>query len=341
MIQTAMRVSIQTTLLELIKQKIVGEDSLGRVIADVLNISLDAAYRRNRNETPLTIDEVQKLCKHFAISFDTIAQLSDNQVLFEYSPLYHYDFRLEGYLEGMLTSLRKLSQTTDPKIILTTNNLSVFQLLNFPHLTRFRLYFWAKTHLQVEEYKDKLFEHEKTTENAHAIGYEILQRYNQIPSIECYDPEFLKGLMRQIHYYSSAHLFKDPSYPLRLMDEVKMMADHIKEQTKIGKKFIYRQEPLPNGGEYDVYLNDTINSENTIYYTSKEGDGIYLIHNHLNYLHTSNPMYVKESKSILDKQLANSSLISKVNEKQRNVFFHKIDKDIHVFRSKIEADLLM
>ncbi len=336
-----MKTSIQTAILEKVKQKIGTEDTLGKVLSDVLNISLDAAYRRNRNETPLTIDEVQKLCLTFNISFDSLLELKDNQVVFEYSPLYNYDFSLESYLEGLLNALKMLSQTTNAKVILTTNNLSLFQLLNFPHLTRFRLFFWAKTHLQVEEYKDKLFEHEKVTDNAYSIGYEILQRYTHIPTIECYDHEFLKGLMRQIHYYSSAHLFKDPQYPLKMMDEVKLMADHIKEQTRIGKKFIYGQGVPESNNDFEVYLNDTINSENTFYYSSDQQEGIYLVHNHLNYIHTTNPTYVKESKSILDKQLANSSLISKVNEKQRNVFFHKIDHDINVFRTKIEADLLM
>ncbi len=40
-----------------------------------------------------------------------------------------------------------------------------------------------------------------------------------------------------------------------------------------------------------------------------------------------------------DKQLANSSLISVVNERERNNFFADFEKTIGVFRKKIEADL--
>lgn len=334
-----MRQNIQTTLLEVVKQKIAKEDNIGGVLSELLDISIDAAYRRNRNETPFTIEEVKKICKHFNISFDNLTNVKENQVLFEYSPLYNYDFSFDSYLDGLLAALKNLGNCTNPSITLTANNIALFQLLNFPHLTRFRLYFWAKTHLQIEEYQNELFQEEKLTEHAYSVGYEILQRYVKIPTVECYDPEFLKGFMRQIQYYSSAHLFKDPEYPLQLMDEIKMMADHIKEQATLGKKFIYRQQPPVDGNQYDLYLNDTINADNTYYYTSKEQDGIYLVHNHLNFLHTSNPTYVEESKSILDKQLANSSLISKVNEKERNSFFHKLDRTIELFRKKIEADL--
>jgi len=330
---------VQTTLLSIIKQKIPKDDTIGNVLAELLNISIDAAYRRNRNETPFTIYEVSKICKHFNISFDNLSAVKENQVLFEYSPLYNYDFSFDTYLDGLLAALKNLGNCTQPSITLTANNIALFQLLNFPHLMRFRLYFWAKTHLQIEEYQNELFQEEKLTDHAYSVGYEILQRYVKIPTVECYDPEFLKGFMRQIQYYSSAHLFKDPEYPLQLMDEIKMMADHIKEQAVLGKKFIYRQQPPAGGNEYELYLNDTINADNTFYYSSDEKEGIYLVHNHLNFLHTSNPTYVEESKSILDKQLANSSLISKINEKERNSFFHKLDKTIALFRNKIESDL--
>lgn len=330
---------IQTTLLSIIKQKIPKGDNIGNVLAELLNISVDAAYRRNRNETPFTIQEVNKICSHFNISFDNLAAVKENQVLFDYSPLYNYDFSFDTYLDGLLGALKNLGGCTHPSIILTANNIALFQLLNFPHLMRFRLYFWAKTHLQIQEYQNELFQEEKLTDYAYSVGYEILQRYVKIPTVECYDPEFLKGFMRQIQYYSSAHLFKDPEYPLQLMDEIQMMADHIKEQAVLGKKFIYRQQPPAGGNEYELYLNDTINADNTFYYSSDEKEGIYLVHNHLNFLHTSNPTYVEESKSILDKQLANSSLISKINEKERNSFFHKLDNTITRFRNKIESDL--
>jgi hypothetical protein len=333
--------TVQEQLIELIKQRIQGQETVGRVLADILSISQDAAYRRNRGETPFTIDEVKKLCLHFNISFDSLCNIDQTKVLFEYNPLINYDFSLESYLEGLLHAFRRLSNTTQPKIVLTANNIALFQLLNFPHLIRFRLYFWAKTHLQIPEYQDQLFEHEKVTENAYNLGREILQRYNKIPTAECYDPEFLKGLLRHIHYYASAHLFKDPYYALRLVDEVKMMSSHIKHQATLGKKFIYGEQPPADGHQYDVYLNDTINTDNTFYYTSEEAEGIYLAHNHMNYLHTSDKNYTRESKLIIDKQIANSSLISRVNEKQRNAFFHKIDMNIQLFRQKIEADILL
>ena len=61
----------------------------------------------------------------------------------------------------------------------------------------------------------------------------------------------------------------------------------------------------------------------------------------MNYLHTSDEVYVSDTKKILDKQLANSSLISVVNEKERNSYFFDLEKMIRSFRARIESDLMM
>jgi hypothetical protein len=333
-----MKQDIQTTLFQLIKQKNAGEDALGNVLSDILSISSDAVYRRLRNETALTIQEVKKLCVHYNISFDALCAIGDGKVVFSYPPLDTFDFSLESYLEGILNAFHKLKQLSGGEIILSVNNIQFFQLLNFPQLMRFKLYFWAKTHLQMEEYKDQQFKHEKTSDTAFSLGMEILQIYNSIPSKEIYDPEFMRGFLRQIHYYYTSHLFEDPSYALFLHDRILLLSSHLEEQANCGKKFMYGTQAPANGNNFEMYLNETINSDATFYYSGKELQGVYLTHNLMNYLETTDKNYVNDSKLIIDKQLANSSLISVVNEKERKNFFYEFNKTINSFKKKMEAD---
>jgi hypothetical protein len=213
-----MKQAIQVTLFQLIKQKLAGEDALGLALSDVLNISPDAVYRRYRNETALTINEVKKLCAHFNISFDALCEMGEGKVIFTYPPLNTYDFSMESYLEGILIGFQRLKSLGSPEMILSINNVSMFQLMNFPHLVRFKLFFWAKTHLQIPDLKETLFTHEKTSETAFHYGKEILQIYNAIPSKEIYDLEYMRGFLRQIEYYFKAHLFAEPEYALFLCD---------------------------------------------------------------------------------------------------------------------------
>ncbi len=330
---------IQTTLFQILKQKIAGEESIGNALSDLLSISPDAAYRRFRNETPLTIQEVKKICTHYTISFDALCEIGEGKVVFSYPPLNTFDFSLESYLEGILLAFQKLKSLSAPEIILSVNNVHFFQLLNFPQLVRFKLYFWAKTHLQIPDYKNQAFKHEKTSENAFALGKEILQIYNSIPSKEIYDFDFMRGFLRQIQYYYKAHLFEDPEYALFLYDRILLMSSHLREQAAGGKKFMFGTQAPASGNNFEMYLNETINSDVTFYYQSKEYQGLYLTHNVMNYLETTNENYVSDSRMIIDKQLANSSLISIVNEKERNNFFFEFDRTVNSFKKKIEADL--
>jgi hypothetical protein len=334
-----MKQDIQTTLFQLLKQKIAGEDTIGNALSDLLSISPDAVYRRYRNETPLTIQEVKKICGHYNISFDALCQFGNGKVVFSYPPLDTFDFSLESYLEGILIAFQKLKSLSSPEIILSVNNIQLFQLLNFPQLVRFKLYFWAKTHLHIDAYQGQLFKHDKTSETAFSLGKEILQIYNSIPSKEIYDPEFMRGFLRQIQYYYNAHLFEDPSYALFLYDRVLLLSSHLRSQANCGKKFIYGTSAPANGNDFSMYLNETINADATFYYQCKELSGMYLTHNIMNYLETTNESYVADSKLIIDKQLANSSLISIVNEKERNNFFFEFERTITSFKKKIEADL--
>ena len=329
----------QTRLFALVKSKLDGKDNLGSVLGDLLHLSTDAIYRRSRNETPLTIHEVELICNHFRISFDAIINNTPNRVTFSYKPLSEFDFSLEGYLGSIQQAFKKLRGCSNPHIRITTKNLPILQLLNFTRLSRFRLYYWAKTHLHIPEYQNQKFREERVTDTTFKLGADILDDYVNIPTEECYDAEFMRGFIRQILYYSGARLFEDPALALKLIDDVRQMSDHIRIQITTGRKIKYRDDPRNTGSTYEVYLNDTINADNTFYYTCDEIEGVFISHNMLNFLHTTDPLYVTESKNIMARQFDNSSIISRVNEKQRNEFFYRLNKDIEQAQRQIQADI--
>lgn len=334
-----MQIDYQSQLIELIKLQLTQDESIGNSISEVLSISPDAAYRRFRGETPFTINELQKISKHFGISLDNLFGIKKNNVSFEYQPLSNYDFTMEGYLEGILRGLKFIKAQSNPALIISINNTPLIQLLNFPHLIRFKLFFWAKTHLQIEDYANIKFIREKPTEKVFLLGREVLQHYNSIPSRELLDPELLRGFIREIQYYFSAQHFEDPNYAIYLMDQLLEFVSHLKEQTAIGKKFIYGTQPPADGNNFEVYHNDVLNGITSTYYKTDETTGLYIAHNFLNTLHTLDQVYVEESAEVLEKQLANASLISLTNEKERNSYFKQLENAIERARKQMELEI--
>lgn len=330
---------IQDLLIEQLKRKLEKGETLAQLLSDTLHISSDAAYRRLRGETLFSIQETKKLCDSFEISFDALSAIREGHVVFRHQPLNTIDFSLESYLQGILDAFIKLDKMGGAEIFLSVNNLNFLQLMNFPQLVRFKLYFWAKTHLQIPKYKDEKFVHKKTTDSAFALGKEILRLYCKIPSKEIYDPEFMRGFMRQIHYYFKARLFEEPEYALFLHDRISMLSQHLNEQAQAGKKFIYGTKPPETGNEFEMFYNETINSDGSFYYQSNEQKGLFVTHNIMSYLETDNPNYTRDSKLIIDRQMANSSQISLINERERNNFFYEFDRTNQRFKKRITAEL--
>jgi hypothetical protein len=330
-----MRIDHQAEIFEIIKRKIQGIDSLGNAVGDILCISQDAVYRRFRGDTLLTIYEIEKLAKHFDFSIDALFEMNKNKIVFDFQAFSAYDFSMDSYLQNMLDSVVSLKQQKNPQLTIAINNTPFLQLLNFPHLVRFKLFFWAKTHLQIDELKDQLFQHEKISDQTFAIGKEVLRVYDSIPSKEIYDPELLRGFTREIYYYFNAQHFQEPEYALYLLGTLDKFVDHLKDQASQGKKFLYGTQAPASGN------NETLNATTTIHYKSDDYSGLFIAHNIMNTLHTTDEVYVSDSESVLLKQIANSSMISTVNEKDRNNYFSQVKSMINGYRKKIEADLEM
>lgn len=329
----------QQQIFEIIKREIKGKDSLGNVVGDILNISQDAVYRRYRGETHLTINEIEKLSRAFSISLDNLFELDRTKIMFDFQPLNLIDFSMDSYLENICNNILSLKSQESPELIMSINNTPLLQLLNFPHLVRFKLFFWAKTHLQLKEYSESLFKYEKISEKTFQTGVTILKNYITIPSKEIYDLDLLRGFAREIIYYYESQLFEDPEYAIHLLDKLSEFLDHLKHQAEVGKKFIFGTEPTISGNDFEMYFNETLNGSNTFYYKTEHIEGLFISHNLMNSIHTNDPVYVKDSKQVLDKQMVNSSLISRVNEKERNNYFFKIQNTIQKHKKRIELDM--
>ena len=260
-------------------------------------------------------------------------------MVFDFQPLEVYEFNMTEYLSRMHDRLKLIKAQKNPELIITVNNSPMLQLLNFPHLVRFKLWFWGKTHLQLEEFKGKQFEYEKLPEETFAIGQEVLRIYNSIPSKEIYDGTFLKGFAREVYYYFNAHQFKDPGYAVYLLELLLRFVDHLENQAGIGKKFTFGVQPPASGNDFTMFHNETLNGNGTTVYKTEDHRGLYITHNLLNYIHTNDKVYFDDTMNVLNKQMANSSIISLNNEKARTDYFFQVKKMINKLKSKMEIDL--
>lgn len=142
---------MQTLFLEQIRQR-VPDKPLATVLSEVLNISKDSAYRRIKNEIPLIVPEVVKLCTMFNISLDQLIWLNENPV-----PDMNYFFSLQGntiddvylsLLKRILQVIENVEEGTD--VYCLTEYIPFYYLAKHPSIQKLNYYVWKRTHIRLD-----------------------------------------------------------------------------------------------------------------------------------------------------------------------------------------------
>tara|TARA_B110000046_G_C12820714_1_gene325272 strand:- start:409 stop:663 length:255 start_codon:yes stop_codon:yes gene_type:complete len=82
--------------------------------------------------------------------------------------------------------LERISRAQDKKLYYLVNDIPLFHALNTPAIASFKLFFWEKTILGFDEYKNKQFEIGLVDDGVNAISRRIREAYLEIRTVEIY-----------------------------------------------------------------------------------------------------------------------------------------------------------
>ena len=100
---------LQANLFQHIKAALPSNISLADEVADVLNVSIDSAYRRIRGEKQLYFEEIQKLSNRFHISVDKVLNTTTDSILFYGSSIQHENFDFSKYLDNIYNNVAHIA----------------------------------------------------------------------------------------------------------------------------------------------------------------------------------------------------------------------------------------
>jgi hypothetical protein len=314
--------AIQNELLILVKSKT--DSKLVDILMDTLHISLDSAYRRIRLEKIFTLDEIIKISNTFNISIDRlISHDSSDSVLFSF-PFKSSHFNLEEYFTKILHHLQKIN-IENGTMYYSAKDIPIFHFFQDKKLLAFKFHYWLNTMNHEDEIAKKKFSYDLIPAKLADVTKKIYSVYTQIRTHEIWNFETLTRTSSQITYYYEMGLItikQAEDLQLRLIDFI----NHIEEECRIGKKYFMDKGPLTKDENYVLYFNEIISADNSIYAEYGNIKESFLPHIVLNYMTTDNIQYSEYNKSVFDTVINKSTLISKVNEKERRKFF-KFNKD--------------
>jgi hypothetical protein len=320
---------IQSHFINRFKQVLPPGLGLAEEMADVLDVSIDSAYRRIRGETELTIDEIYKITKKYAISVDEVFSNRGDTVTFAYTKLTDSAKNFEAYLTRLTGHLNKINKFENKKIYYVAEEIPMFYSFFSKKLTDFKLFYWQRSVLNIPEYQQTQFKYGIVSQELINIAHSSYQEYLSIPSTEVWTDETVFTGIKQIKfYYDSGIITKEIA--LELMQEYRKMIEMVQRNAETGRKNISDKTET-----YTLYSSEVVLGTNCIYAIMGEAKYSYISFNSINSLNTNNPEFCEETEHWMRNLEKKSTLISGVGEKPRYQFFNLMFKNVDACIEKI------
>jgi hypothetical protein len=334
---------IQKQLFEEIRKLVSENRSYIEEVAEILDISTDAVYRRSRGETPLRLEEAALLCEKFYLSLDRFLRHPDSSsdIVFRPAGLEGSGLDFEVYLGGLLQLLENAKNRGLAKVYVAAKDIPVFHLYQFPELACFKLYFWSTSIFRGRPHGDEPFSLDTRSPlitRQLELCAEVAATYAQIPTIEVWTQETALSLLKQIDYYYETGLLESRDTAIALCDKAEEYLKHLREEAEIGQKFMPGPPPgRPDANQFSLFHNDLILIDNVIHASFEDGgQSTFLVYHAIEYLRTENQAFNQQILTWLDTVIKASTPISTVAERERGKFFQRARKQISWLRERLD-----
>jgi hypothetical protein len=304
---------MQASFLSKIKTSLPKNISLIDAVAEVLQISYDAAHRRTSLKSKLSLEEAIKLSLHFNISIDQLFEIGQqNVVAVEKTKIITTQEDLQHYFEASYENLKLILAMKDSEIIYSAKDLPIFYTSSNTVLSRFKMYVWLQ--LLGEDQKIVAFENFAPSVSLVAAASRLGELYANLKVTEIWDITTINSTLKQIHFYYKSMLLSE-EMALQLCDDLKQLVSMIEEK-------------VVNDVQYQLFYNELLLMNNTVLVKTPTIKTLFVPYTVLSYYKTSETETLTQVDEHLQRQMRNSKLLSSAGKKEQRIFFNKMYKKI-------------
>ncbi|MEO6290964.1 MAG: hypothetical protein ABIO76_13635, partial [Ginsengibacter sp.] len=280
-------------------------------------------------EKHLTFDEIQILAAHYKISLDSFLHIQKDSVIFWGKNIDRHTFDFENYLQSIVLQLQYFMKAREKQMFNMNKDIPIFHHFMFPELAAFKSYFWSRYNLDYLQFNKEQFLIDDFIDIFNNTGKKISDLYLQIPSTEIWNLDCINTTIRQIDYYRETRIFKSQQDIETVYNCLEKLVDHIELMVEHGYKFPYGNPLQKEKVKYSVYINEFVLGDNTVLVEIDGEKMVFLNHNVINYMMTTNKKFINYTFETLKVLLRKSMLISEISEKDRQLFFNTLRERIH------------
>ena len=323
---------LQLSLFKHIKSALPANISMADEVADILNVSIDSAYRRIRGEKQLSFEEIQKLSDRFGISVDKILSLKSDSILFSGDFVTSENFNFLKYLDNIHTQLKRMASFEQKELFYFSKDIPIYYYCMFPELAAFKFFVWMKTLLQFPEYATQKFSMEIVDAVFFEKAKKIAELSCQIPTTEILNVENIQTTLRQIEYYKDTGLFASKADLDLQYSKLEEMNDHMQNMCAAGRKFMPGQKPLLSHASLKMYANDFVIGDNSSIAVLNGKKLCFVLHNVVNVLVTHDEDFCNYTYDFIQNIIKKSTRVSEVGERERTIFFNMTRQRINLYK---------
>lgn len=318
----------QVAFFQSLKLSLPSYTSLVDEIAEILEISIDSAYRRIRGEKLLDFSELEILCNRFNISVDKFFNLHSNSILFQGSQNDYQENSFMKWMEDVYAQLNLVNSFSKKHIYWLVKDMPPFHHYYHKELAAFKFFFWRKSILFTDSLKNSKYSiHDNSYDEFAEITQKILKAYHKIPTTEIWNIEGINITLRQIELYHEMGILTSTEDSIFLYNCMLEVIDNLEKMAEKGKKII-PSNPELEGADYNFFVNEFIIGDNTFFATMDEKKVTFLNHSVIYFHGTSDPSFNDAMFRNLENLIKKSTQISLVGEKERKKFFNKLRKKV-------------
>lgn len=311
--------------------------SLAQEIADLLNISIDSAYRRMRGEKPLNFNELEKICFTFGLQpLELLTAGQSNFVAFSYYPEIKTYADFKKYIFQIRDDITKTKLLKDLTLYFTAADLPLFVHFKYPELTKFKFFYWLKSVIGDKAFENKTLDFNLIEDDLMEAAEKIYTIYQSIPSIEIWSDDTLSSTLKQLTYYWDAGSFESKvqaeiiiNQLIDLLKTVKTMADKCSKLTE-GSHIDTANK------NFQLYFSEVTIGNNCIWLKSEKQHAVYLSHYTYKSIKTTDLNFIDDTQQWIENLIQKSTLVSGIGEKQRFQFFKGLEKKVEVLFERLE-----
>jgi len=322
---------MQVMLFDLIQKSLPHNIALVDEVSELLNVGTDATYRRIRGEKPISLEEAMKLCRHYQISIDSLADIvpDNDHIRCRYTPLNLEN--LESYLTFIKSIANNIENTKyfpESEIILSAVDVPLLNILSYSELIFLKLFSWSKT---VYAYSSPYEEFVNQFNNSEIKKYhdKIVQNYLLIPSSEIWTTHTVDPILKLIDYHSELGHFSDGKLPLLFCEQLLDLLNKVQTWAENGKKGA-------KNIRFSFYVSETDIGSTFILLKNAERSNCLIRLYTINGLNISDERFCMETESWLRNSAKRSTLLSEASEKDRFKFFEAQRQKIRFLIEKIQ-----